>query len=376
MKIVIFSSVFNHHSMPLCDALNELPDVDCIFVETMEEETERKQLGYHPYGRAYVLNMLLSDENREKALDLALTADVMIASVFPYEFLKQRLDRNKLTFLCQERMFKGGATVGRRLRAWLFNMRKFHRFRCKPLYFLAIGKNSAMDYKSIGFYKNKCFQWAYFPPVITYDSCWLMEQKRHKTVQLLFVGRLIPLKHPEYPLRALKELVAKGVDIHLNYIGMGEMENTLKEEAEEVSQFVSFLGSMPPEQVRFHMEQANIVAFTSNSTEGWGAVINEAMNSGCAIVAAKAAGSVVTMLQDGVNGCVYDDEDYDDFFQKLEMLVQNQDTREQLGMAAYETITKRYNARIAGERLYNTCTALLNGKIDYSYPDDLMSKLY
>jgi hypothetical protein len=37
---------------------------------------------------------------------------------------------------------------------------------------------------------------------------------------------------------------------------------------------------MPPEEVRVHMEQSNIYLFTSDFGEGWGAVLNEAMNSG------------------------------------------------------------------------------------------------
>ena len=376
MKIVIFSSVFNHHSMPLCDALNLLPDVECVFVETMEEEEERKLLGYHPYNRDYVLNMLYSDENKTKAQELALTADVMIAGVFPYAFLKERLDRNKLTFLCQERMFKGGATFERRARAWLFNMRKFFRFRHKPLYFLSIGKNAALDYKSIGFYKNKCFQWAYFPTAISYDIHQLMAQKRSKTVQILFAGRLIPWKHPEYPLRAVKTLIAKGLDVHLTYVGCGELENSLRQEAEEIAESVSFLGSKSPEQVRSYMEKANIFAFTSNSLEGWGAVLNEAMNSGCAVVASNAAGVAVTLLRDEENGCIYDSENYSDFFQKIEKLVNDRERAEKLGVAAYLTITEQYNATIAAQRLHDFCLALLNGNAEHQYADGIMSKLY
>jgi glycosyltransferase involved in cell wall biosynthesis len=372
MLIVFFSSVFNHHSLPLCDALNQQQDVTCYFVETMEEEEERRQLGYHPYARDYVLNMLESEENRQKALDLALTADVMIAGVFPYAFLKERLLRNKLTFLCQERMFKGDVTWLRRVRAWLYNMRKFFAFRNKPLYLLAIGKNAALDYKSIGFYRNKCFQWAYFPPFISYDWKELVKKKDHTATEILFAGRLIPLKHPEYALRATKDLLRKGYQVRLTYIGTGEMETDLRKEAEEIKETVSFLGAMSPEQVRKHMEEGDIFAFTSNSLEGWGAVVNEAMNAGCAIVAGSAPGAVVTMIRDGENGCVYEEESYQQFYEKFEMLVAAPDQVRRLGEAAYKTISEQYNADVAAARFCEQCRLLLRGNTVRGYDEGIM----
>ena len=374
MTIVIFSSVLNHHSIPLCDALNRQPGVNCYFVSTQEEEDERRQLGYHGYERNYCINMLQSDESKKKACKLALTADVMIASVFPYDLLKERLERNKLTFLCQERMFKGGVTLMRKARAWQFNMRKFFRFRNKPLYFLSIGKYAASDYKSIGFYKNKCFEWAYFTDTITYDLPQLMEKKKGDAVEILFVGRLISWKHPEYSLRAAKELLAGGYDIHLTYVGCGDLEDNLRKEAETMGARVSFMGSMPPEEVRSYMEKANILAFTSNNLEGWGAVVNEAMNSGCAVIAGSAPGAVATMITDGENGLVYEGEDYDVFYQKLERLVADRELTRKIGEAAYHTITMRYNAEVAAQRFCRQADALLRGEALVDYSDGPMRK--
>ena len=215
MTIVFFSSVFNHHSMPLCDALNSLPDVKCYFVSTLEEEQERKALGYHSYNRDYVIEMWKSEENRQKAYELALEADVMIAGVYPYEFLKNRLKKGKLTFICQERLFKFNATLLQRVRVWFYIFRKFTIFKNRPLYLLSIGKGTAKDYESIGFYKGKSFNWAYFPPFIPANIKDLMLKKQKEVVEILFVGRMIELKHPEYPLKAAKMLIEKGYNVHL-----------------------------------------------------------------------------------------------------------------------------------------------------------------
>ena len=71
---------------------------------------------------------------------------------------------------------------------------------------------------------------------------------------------------------------------------------------------VHMLGAMSPDEVRKHMEQANIFLFTSDRNEGWGAVLNEAMNSGCAVVASHAIGSVPYLIKNGNNGYIYENE--------------------------------------------------------------------
>ena len=68
----------------------------------------------------------------------------------------------------------------------------------------------------------------------------------------------------------------------------------------------AMLGAMPPEEVRRHMEKADIYLFTSDFNEGWGAVLNESMNSGCAVVASHAIGSVPFLIKNGENGLIYE----------------------------------------------------------------------
>ena len=374
MTVVLFSSVFNHHSLPLCDALSELCQGNFYFVETMEEERQRKQLGYHTYDRAYVVNMLSSEENKRKARELAMNADVMIAGVFPYELLEERLKRNKLTFLAQERMFKGGSTAIRRARAWFFNVRKYLRFKHSPLYFLSIGKGAAQDYKSIGFYKNKSFLWGYYPPLLERDASTLMEGKRSESINILFAGRLIPLKHPEYSLRAVKRLLQKGYNVKLTYVGCGDMEDELRREAEGINA-VNFVGSVSPEEVRSYMDKANIFTFTSNSMEGWGAVVNEAMNSGCALVASDSAGAVSTLIEDGKNGFIYSNDDFEAFYEKLERLVCDRALIEHFGTAAYNTISSEFNAQIAAQRLFDMSSVLLKNQKLPIYENGILRKL-
>ena len=125
---------------------------------------------------------------------------------------------------------------------------------------------------------------------------------------------------------------------------------------------VTFLGAMPPEKVREQMEKANIFTFPSNVYEGWGAVVNEAMNAGCAIVADSAPGAVQTLIENDYNGLVYSEENLGEYYEKLESLVKDKTLTQKLGENAYKTISESYNATVAAERFYLQCDALLNKK--------------
>ena len=74
----------------------------------------------------------------------------------------------------------------------------------------------------------------------------------------------------------------------------GEMEEQLHNMIRDKSleDCVEMPGAMKASEVRSYMEKADIYLFTSDFNEGWGAVLNESMNSGCAVVASHAIGSV------------------------------------------------------------------------------------
>ena len=147
----------------------------------------------------------------------------------------------------------------------------------------------------------------------------------------------------------------------MSFIGTGEMESVLKEMTREygLSEKVSFLGSMPPENVRECMEQAGIYLFTSDKKEGWGAVLNESMNSGCAVVASHLIGSVPYMLKDRINGSIYESGNLDDLFEKTKYLLDHPKAQDVFGKTAYETVTTEWNANISAQRFVRLCEAIL-----------------
>ena len=125
---------------------------------------------------------------------------------------------------------------------------------------------------------------------------------------------------------------------------------------------VTFAGYQKPERIRSYMEMADIFLMTSNYLEGWGAVINEAMNSGCAVIADAKIGAVPFLLRHEENGMVYRDGDLEEFLQYGVALAQDRQFRRKLGKNAYDTIISLWNPRHAAESLLTFAQGLLEGK--------------
>lgn len=123
----------------------------------------------------------------------------------------------------------------------------------------------------------------------------------------------------------------------------------------ELQDIVTLHGYCAPEKVRNMMEQSDIYLATSDRQEGWGAVINEAMNSGCAVVGSSMMGAVPYLIRHGENGMVYRDGSEESLYRMTEKLLEDRGLCQRLGRNAIQTITREWNAETAAERLLGFC---------------------
>lgn len=370
MKLVFFSSVLNHHQINLCDYFYSLLGENFVFISTKELDQERIKLGYKQYDRPYVLKMNYSKESYNQAINLANNADVMIAGVFPFSLLKNRVKAGKLSFLYQERMFKVKFSYLHLLKHLFTYQMKYFQMQKKNLFILCASAYTSTDYKRLFLFKDKMYKWGYFPEIQKLDF-----EKSHNIVsQILWVGRLIPLKQCEHALNIAKTLKNKGYIFNLSIIGTGSEEKALKEisESYNLQDCVHFLGPMSPESVRQQMISADIFLFTSNFYEGWGAVLNEAMSCKCAVLAYEHIGSVPFLLKNHVNGIVC--KNYNDMQNGVEFLLSHRDYALKLGLNAYETIHNLWNYDIAADRFISICKSFLEGESVKAFLDGPMSK--
>lgn len=344
--------------MPLADEMYRLTSNHFLFIETLRELQRKKRLGNGTAKAPYVLHEYL-DSERALCRAAVEDADVVIAGTCN-NILQQRMSSNKLIFRYAERPLKHGLQPLKyvpRLLKW-----HYRNPPGKPIYMLCASAFTAGDYRKFGLFKNRCYKWGYFPETRQYPNSDDLFIKKSKTT-LLWCGRFLAWKHPDDALTVARRLKEAGVSFTLKMIGTGELENCLRQtiQAEGLQNCVELTGPMPPEQVRDYMEKAGIFLFTSDRQEGWGAVLNEAMNSGCAVVASDAIGSVPYLVKDRENGLVYHSGSVDELFERVKGLLDHPAEQRRLGEAAYRTIADLWNAEIAAKRLIALSQAILDG---------------
>lgn len=365
MKVVFVSNYFNHHQKPFCEEMYKRLGEDFTFISTSVMREERKNLGYADDEQpSYVHLAYESEQKQHEVIALIDAADAVIAGSAPEEMLKERIKAGKLILRYSERLYKKKVSCLRKL-YHAIRFRLMNR-RNKKIYMLCASAYTAKDYSDLGMYKDRTYKWGYFPEVKEYDINVLISKKKRNT--LMWCGRFIDWKHPDDAVKIAHKLKENGYDFQLNFVGTGIMEEELYRLVDDydLNDSVHFLGSMPPERVRVHMEEAEIYLFTSDRQEGWGVVLNESMNSGCAVVASHEIGSVPFLVNDGVNGLVYHSGDMDALYEKVRYLLDRHEERERIGRSAYQSIVSEWNAETAAERLMQLMANKLKGE---KYPD-------
>ena len=361
MKLVFVSNYFNHHQKPICDSFYNLLGEEFRFVATTTVPEMRRALGYGTEDAVYVVPAYAGAQFRTLAQTLIDEADVVIAGAAPQSMLQSRLRTGKLVFRYSERPLKDGFSVLKyfpRLVRW-----HLRNPMSKPIYMLCASAYTAPDYAKFGLFRNRCYKWGYFPETKRYENIdALMDGKA--TASILWVGRLIDWKHPDDALEIARRLRQEGYRFAMSVIGNGEMERELLGQVAEyaLEDSVCLYGPMKPEEVRAHMEKAGIFLFTSDRKEGWGAVLNEAMNSGCAVVASDAIGAVPYLARHRENGMIYPSGNVDELYEQVKYLLDHPAEQKRLGTEAYRTITEEWNAEIAAERFVALAQQILTGK--------------
>ncbi|MBE6663249.1 MAG: glycosyltransferase [Ruminococcaceae bacterium] len=351
-NVVFISNYLNHHQIPFSQEMMSLTGGSYLFIATTPTPKGRLKLGYRDANSSYdfVLRAYESKESFEKAKKYALDADIVLYGSIGRELIKERLKKKKLTFRCTERLFKiepkKSEMLGLKIRNYFANA--IH----KNFYLLCEGGYVAEDYKRVGSFKSKSYKWGYFPELKEYDDIDnLISEKEENS--LLWAGRMIDWKHPEYAIEVAKRLKAEGYKFKMNVIGTGNLYVELVRQVflESLDDCVFVLGAMSPEKVREYMEKSQIFLATSDRQEGWGAVINEAMNSGCVVVANENIGAVPYLLTDKENGYIYQNDSIDELYIKTKKLLDNKSEAKRLGKNAYQTMLNEWNAKVAAGRL-------------------------
>ncbi len=364
MTFTFVSNYINHHQIPLCDALYKELGEDFTFIQTMPMEEERVAMGWAVDVRSLPYVSCLYESEYECLKKVAESDVALFGWTQREELAISRLDTGKVTLRVSERLYREGQWKALSPRGLVAKYREHIKYRKQNVCMLCAGAYTASDFKLIGAYPGKLFKWGYFTALRTYSEERLARMKpQDGTIHIVWAGRFIPLKHPEYVVRLARTLRDRGHAFYVHMLGDGELEPSVREDVESagLSDCFRFYGYTEPEGVRDVMERCHIHLFTSNYLEGWGAVVNEGMNSGCVEVVNAQVGAAPYLIRHGENGLVYPEGDYTKMEELVIDLVEHWGERRAMGQAAYETVRDMWNADHAAKELLRFSNELLRG---------------
>ncbi len=367
MKLVFVTNLVHHHQTPIADEFYKAMGDDYKYVCTEPLPGWLIKGGYDPtISRPYIIRAYESEAAHCLALKLAEDADVVIIGDASESYVEERVRQGKMTFRYSERWFKNRPWYLSGPKAWR-NFYKYHILnRNKPLYMLAASAYTCRDVNAIGAYKNKVFKWGYFTQVGSKNDVEASQDVSTSgigTHTFMWCSRYLKWKHPELPVILASRLKKRGYDVVIDMFGSGvELEPT-KELAAKlgVTDIVNFKGNVPNEEILEAMRQHDVFLFTSDKNEGWGAVLNESMDNGCAVVASDQIGAVPFLVEDGVNGLVFKSQDLDSLEEKVVSLLDNPEYRWTISKNAEKTMRTVWSPANAAKQFLQLVGALKKG---------------
>jgi len=151
-----------------------------------------------------------------------------------------------------------------------------------------------------------------------------------KNSLLIYVGRL----SAEKQIERIKPVLEEIPDACLALVGDGPYRNQLEKIFENTQ--TNFIGYLSGEELASAYASGDIFLFPS-STETLGLVLLEAMAAGCPVIGAN-KGGIPDIINDGVNGCLYDpdgvDEGKSSLIEATKKILKNNNKKENMRVEA------------------------------------------
>ena len=170
-------------------------------------------------------------------------------------------------------------------------------------------------------------------------------------IKCLIVGILQEGKRQEEAVRAIGELVSKGIKAQLYIVGEGNSEYKqflqILVAQNNLEKYVRFLGYI--DNAFLLMRQTDVV-LTCSRAEAFGRVTIEAMKAGKPVIGARDGGTE-ELIQDGFNGLLYTPGNYNELAEKIMYLYKHPEIEKQMGKNGQKWAKQRFTEECYGNEV-------------------------
>lgn len=258
------------------------------FLDERRPVWDASRTAYRQAGRMHILNGLWAVPAFASALSLL---NVLGSRVVIYSEIPERLKYER---------FAAPQPKWKRLLQKAFSLFVVPRLSGV----LSISHFSADYFNELGVAESLIYPFGYFraepqvPPPTRFT-------KKRANVEITFVGRLVPLKRLDLLLEAAIPLLKEDSRLRLNFVGTGELLETLRAQVAEsgCGERVSFEGTLSFDSIPARLARTDVLVLPSEG-EGWGLVVNEALSVGTPVIISDRCGAA-DLIRDGENGFIF-----------------------------------------------------------------------
>jgi len=301
-QIVFWQNLISPHQFSLMNLLSEKYDILLFVIEEISEN--RKSMGWKvPNLNSKVKVLRISDIDVKKTLKATKNDLHFFSGLYSYKEILNVLklafyNENRINIIAEPQNWIGLKGIHNNFRTFLF----FLKYGSRIEKILAIGSKGSWWYQKCGFPSHKIFEWAYV--IKTPSKPNNLDVNQNDSPQILFLGRLIPVKGLKLLINCLKNISEEKYS-NLFIVGEGSQLSELKELVNHlgISHKVKFVGKVKSDQTPYYLYTSDLLILPSIGKEGWGAVVSESLLTGTPVIVSDDVGA--SAIVNDNNGFVF-----------------------------------------------------------------------
>jgi alpha-maltose-1-phosphate synthase len=168
----------------------------------------------------------------------------------------------------------------------------------------------------------------------------------HDWLEITFCGQMMPEKGVDMLVKAVMQL-SEERKVRLNLIGDGNLKSMLEAKTKGRAEF-NWTGLIKnPREIAAYYARSDVIVLPTRWDEAFSYIPLEAMSCGTPVIASRTGGNT-EIIQDGVNGYLFEQGNYQDLYDRLKAIDITQCW--DMGRNGRELILKRHTLKTFGEK--------------------------
>ena len=196
----------------------------------------------------------------------------------------------------------------------------------------------------------------------------LKAEHKNEVIQFVLVGVIQEAKNQLEAVKAINAMKEKGINMHLNFIGIDQNEYADKVRKyitnNKLGEYVTFWGAR--KDVRQVLQKMDVGLMLSHN-EAFGRVTVEYMMQNLAVIATN-TGANEEIISDGDTGLIYQIGECRQLTKKMEYLINDRNRLMEISQRGMQHALKTFTSNKNTKQVYNVYTTLLPSNFyDYKY---------